>query len=781
RLDLIKRFPETDRLRFSVIALGKWGGGELNYASDIDLMFVYEPEGLHTEKARRLALRIATGFIQSLATPTAEGIAFRVDADLRPEGSTGPLVRTLESYRNYYQRWGESWEYQALLKARHAAGDDELGRRFEAMAAHLIWPNELSPDMVRQLRQLKTRAEEEADPDDLKRAPGGIRDVEFSVQLLQIIHGRADQTLRKAGTLQALAALAAGGYVKSTDAEALADSYRFLRTVEHRIQLWQMAQTHRIPDDRERLALVMNYRSGEVSATEQFTTDLNMHRTRVRQLHEEIYYRPLLEAFTSPSVMGLPRSKAAERLAALGFADVEGAGRAFEELTAGLSRRSRLMQQLLPLMVDWLAATPNPDLGLHQLATLVSSSTDQAELTGTLRDRPLAAQRLCRLLGSSRWVGTFLDRIPEFLPRLADDRMLLDLPNHDLGGQALERMYLRPDRIARMASLRRLVRRRMLRVAAADLLDLVDVDQVSQALTDAADAASQAALWTAAQETGTAGVATVAMGKWGGRELGYGSDLDLVFVSDTEMDNQAALRLAMEFGAIIGQPTADGVAYEVDAALRPEGNRGALARTIEAYRSYYATRAEPWERLALIKARTVAGDKALEEQFDSIRAEEAFPARVSVEMLRSIRHIKARVERERVPRGEDPEFHLKLGRGGMSDIEFVTQLWQLRLGHAYPVLRTTGTLAGVQALSEVGALEEWEAVHLAATYRLCTRLRNRLYLQTGRQHDALPVDGDELARLAESLGYNHRGELREEYRAMTRRSRRIFEKRFFEG
>lgn len=780
RRDNRVRFPEIDRLPIAIIALGKWGGRELNYASDIDLLFVYEPGGLDEEVARRLANRLAVAFIDLLARPTAEGIAFRVDTDLRPEGSLGPLIRTVNSYRNYYERWGEAWEFQALLKARPAAGDKTLARDFMEMASSLVWPPSLNPESVRALRRLKARAEEAADPDDIKRAPGGIRDIEFSVQLLQLIHGRMDSELRPQGTLEALDALAAGDYVRAEDAQGLAESYRFLRTVEHRLQMWQMSQTHRLPSDREQLALAMGYRSSQSNAAELFNADLTSHRAQVRSLHERLYYRPLLEAFAAAPAKGLSRERAAERLQALGFNDVAGAAQAIEDLTAGLSRRSRLMQQLLPLMVDWLADAPNPDLGLNQLAMLVAASPDSAQLTGTLRDRPISGQRLCRLLGSSRMVGAYLDRIPEFLPRLADDGLLTELPEaEDVLHTALERMRLRPDLDSRMASLRRLVRRRMLRVAAADLLDMVDLDRVTAALTHTADAAANAALWTASQHAGEIPLGVVAMGKWGGRELGYGSDLDLIYVIGSTEQAEAGLRVAGEFAVVLGRHTADGVAYQVDASLRPEGKQGSLARSLDAYHSYYQHRAAPWERLALIKARPVAGSETVRSSFAELASAHAYPERVDSEMVRAIRHIKARVEKERLPRGEDPEFHLKLGRGGLSDIEFLVQLWQLRLGRHHPELRTTSTLRALEVLDSVGVLSQAEAQHLAATYRLCTKLRNRLFLQSGRAQDSLPID-DELARLAQSLGFENRGVLREEYRRMTRRARNIFEAKFFE-
>jgi glutamate-ammonia-ligase adenylyltransferase len=298
-------------------------------------------------------------------------------------------------------------------------------------------------------------------------------------------------------------------------------------------------------------------------------------------------------------------------------------------------------------------------------------------------------------------------------------------------------------------------------------------------LSDTADAAAGAALWTAEQETGTTGMAVVAMGKWGGQELGYGSDLDLIYVANSRAEAGDSLRLATEFRSVLGEATPDGSGYQVDAGLRPEGRQGALVRSLDAFRSYYRDRAEPWERLALIKARPVAGASDVAAAFAEIAAEHAYPAIVGVDMVRSIRHIKARVEKERVPAGEDPDFHLKLGPGGLTDIEFLVQMLQLRVGHAEPSVRTSSTLGGLRALEGLGLISAAETAGLAESYRLCVRLRNRLFLQMARPHDSLPVDGEEAARLAHSLGYDNRADLREEYRRVTRRARRIFVKKFY--
>jgi glutamate-ammonia-ligase adenylyltransferase len=773
RSEFAHRHGEVHELPFAIIAMGKWGGRELNYSSDIDLLFVYEPGPIAADRAREIAVRIASAFIARLS-----GI-LRVDADLRPEGRTGPLVRSLRSYRAYYQKWGEHWEFQALLKARASAGDRDLGTRFETMAHDFAWPPSLDPELIRDLRHLKVKAEGEAAPNDIKRAAGGIRDVEFSVQLLQMIHGRHDPELRVAGTLPALTALCAGGYVHEDDASALADSYRWLRTVEHRLQLWNLTQTHRLPDDREgrvRIAKVMGYRQG--GALEAFEEDLGRHRASVRRLHERLYYRPLLEAYAaSPGI--LAPEAAAERLTALGFRDSRGAARAFAELTAGLSRKSRLMEQMLPLMLEWFADTPNPDLGLEQLRLLVGADVGVSEMVGSLRDRPLAAQRLCRLLGSSRLVGNYIDRIPEFLPELAEDGVLLE-GVAEPSRVVLQRLRLRQDRAARHASLLRFVRRRLLRIAALDLLGQAGADQTMKVLTETADAAAAGGIWIAERETGPVELSVIAMGSWGGAELGYGSDLDVLFVFADGADPQRASRHALEFTAALGGATPEDIAYRVDTRLRPEGKQGPLARSLDAYRTYYLRWAEPWEMLALARARPVAGSEEVAAGFRALVEERIYQAPPSSQIIRAIRGIKARVEKERIPPGEDPDFHLKLGRGGLSDIEFLTQLLQLRHGHLDPLVRESATIRVLPVLAELGALRKDEAAILLEAYRFATLVRNRLYLQTGRPVDSFPTDPLEVTRLAMSLDYPHRAALREEYRRVTRRARRVFERRFYE-
>lgn len=776
---------------FVVVAMGKWGAEELNYSSDIDLMFVYQvPGGGSPDEVRVRANRVAAALMRRLSQPTSDGIVWRADADLRPEGRSGPLARSLEAYEAYYRRWAESWEFQALLKARPAAGDAALGERFMAMLEPFLWPETLDPEAVRRARQMKRRAEELAGDGEVKRGVGGIRDIEFAVQLLQMVHGRFDPDLRVRPTLAALTALEGLGYVRREDAVEFAESYRWLRDLEHRIQLRDLRQLHTVPEDateREAVAKAMGYRdSPDAGALELFERELAARRATVRSIHERLFYRPLLEALAASPTVRLTPEGAARQLEALGFRDVEGATRAFNELTSGLSRRSRLMQQMLPLMMEWLSDAPNPDLGLAQLRLLLSTSQDNTSLVAALRDTPSAAERLCRMLGTSRLLGEYIDRIPEFLPRLADDARLADFsPREELIEVVLERVRLRPSTPERLASLRRFVRRRQLRVAACDLLGLAGPETVGVTLADTADAAVGAGLWIAgeavAEREHPPPFAVVAMGRWGGREMGYGSDLDLLMVYDGgEEQRGTALRLAGEMVAGLGRPTPEGVAYQVDTDLRPEGRQGPLTRSLDSYRAYYERWGEPWELLALVRARPVAGDPDLGRRFLEMLQPLVFPARLSAERVRAIRHIKARVEKERIPPGEDRDYHLKLGPGGLSDVEFLTQLLQVRHGAAHPQVRASNTLEALAALGEIGALTAAEVEILADAYRFHTHVRNRLYLQAGRPLDALPTDADEGARLAVSLGMGSRSELREEYRRRARRARRIFERRFYE-
>ena len=777
---IAEKHPLVADLSFAVIAMGKWGARELNYSSDIDLLFVHDRSGDNEPAIRTAALALALAIVGALSARGSDGPGLHVDADLRPEGSIGPLSRSLESYAQYYAKWGEPWELQALLKARPAAGDRSLGERFASMVETVIWEQGLDVDSLRSIRKLKEQAEAEARPSDIKRSRGGIRDVEFSVQLLQLVHGRLAPELRKRGTLEALQALSDLGFVGEDDRSRLHDAYRFLRDLEHRIQIWDLRQTHELPDDpqrREQLGRSLGMLTDPARQLEQRIGEV---RSVVRDVHERLYFRPILDALVGSPSARLGMEQATLRLEALGFNDVAAAKRALEDLTAGLSRRSQAMQQVLPLMLDWLSLTPDPDLGLRQLRSVLANTPDHAAVVTLLQVNPLAGERLCRLLGTSRLIGDLIDRIPEFVPRLADERMLAEVRDR---GEELNRLLglldSRPDPDAKIGTIRRMARRRKLRTAARDILDLADTVTTLRSLTDSADVAVAGALHVVT-ERDPGGLCVVAMGKWGGRELSYGSDLDLMYVIAEESGRDVAFRVATDLSRVLSETSRHGEAYRLDAELRPEGRKGPMARSLESYRRYYEEWAEPWELLALVKGRVATGDSSLASQWSDMVGRFLWRDNLPFGFQRSIREIKARVEKERIPAGEDPDYHLKLGRGSISDVEFLTQLLQLRHGGAILELRVPDTLTALQVMVGHGLLEPDEEHALSESYLFCTRARLRLHLQMGRAVDSLPTAPVELSSLAASLGFDRAAELRDEYRRVTRRARRVFEIRFYE-
>jgi glutamate-ammonia-ligase adenylyltransferase len=768
-------------LRVAVIGMGKLGGRELNYSSDVDVLFVHEGSS-------RPAERVARALLTTMAQPTPYGIVFRTDANLRPEGRAGPLSRSLEAYRAYWDKWASTWEYQALIKARPVAGDAELGRAFLEAAHPHVWPERLDPDAIREIRMMKARAEEEVSKRglterEIKRGRGGLRDIEFAVQLLQLVHGRHDPGIRSPNTLEALEELGQAGYVDITQVRTLDAAYRFLRTVEHRLQLAEEGQVHSLPSDtagRTHLARVLGYRDeGSSTALARFEATHRRHQSQVRSIHEKLFFRPLLEAIAGTGPLS-PQA-VEDRLAAFGFLDVAHTRAALAELTTGLSRRSQLMTQLFPLLLEWLSETPDPDMGLLQLRRLAEGRARSGALSVAFREAPGAAERVCRLLGSSRLVGDALRRHPEFVPFLADNEFLArSKSREELVEEALGTLAWRTGTVERQEGVRRFKRRELLRIASRDLLGFAPVEVIAADLANLADACVEATLRDLAP---TVPFAVIGVGRLGGKELSYASDIDVLFVYDGSgaADFDTAERTATRIISGIGATTAEGQTFRIDANLRPEGKQGPLARSLDGYRTYYEKWAHTWEFQSLLKARPVAGDQTLAERFCTMVEPFVYREPFPPEAIREVRRMKARIERERIPPGEDPQFHLKLGRGSLSDVEWTVQLLQLIHGATDPEIRTSSTVDGLARLVERGHLDPADAEALELAYRFCERARNLRYLLTGAPGDSLPTDGAEAERLARLMGYTHRPvtHLRDDYRRLTRRARAVVERIFY--
>ncbi|SHF46589.1 glutamate-ammonia-ligase adenylyltransferase [Streptoalloteichus hindustanus] len=782
-------------VRLAVVAMGKCGGRELNYVSDVDVVFVAEPEG-----ELGVATRVASAMMR-----VAGAACFEVDAALRPEGKAGALVRTLDGYLSYYRRWARTWEFQALLKARPVAGDLELGERYVAAVRPLVWAAADREGFVADVQAMRRRVENNVPSElaerELKLGRGGLRDVEFAVQLLQLVHGRTDEELRSATTIDALAALGRGGYVGREDAADLGESYRFLRLLEHRLQLRQLRRTHLFPADDDQAGLRWLARAagmrpdGRRSAAEALLAEFRRHNNRVRRLHEKLFYRPLLEAVARvPSeALRLTPVAARQRLSALGYTSPEGALRHIQALNSGVSRRAAIQGALLPVLLDLLARTPDPDGGLLAYRRVSEALAETPWYLRLLRDEGAVAERLATLLGTSRYVPDLLVRAPEVLRWLGDTAVLAGRDPDEAAGSLCSAVARHTDPAQAVLAARSLRRHELLRVACADLLGLLELPGVCAALSTVWAAVLRAAL-DAAQRAVSAGaspaarIAVIGMGRLGGGELGYGSDADVLFVCEPApgSDERTALRYATAVAELVRRllsaPSLD-PPLQVDADLRPEGRSGPLVRTLDSYRAYYAQWAEVWEAQALLRARFVAGDEELGARFVALVDPVRYPeGGLDAALAREIRRIKARVDAERLPRGADPATHTKLGRGGLADVEWTVQLLQLRHAHAHPALRTTATLAGLSAAADAGVLDPADAEALAAGWRMATRARNAVTLVRGKPVDQLPGSGRELAAVARALGYPPSadpGEFVDDYRRTTRRARGVVERVFY--
>ncbi|MEU0815548.1 bifunctional [glutamine synthetase] adenylyltransferase/[glutamine synthetase]-adenylyl-L-tyrosine phosphorylase [Streptomyces mirabilis] len=799
--------------RLAVVAMGKCGGHELNYVSDVDVIFVGEAvDGADERKALQAATRLASHMMRICSETTVEGSIWPVDANLRPEGRNGPLVRTLSSHLAYYQRWAKTWEFQALLKARPVAGDLGLGEEYVATLAPLVWHAAERENFVADVQKMRRRVVENIPVAEIERelklGPGGLRDVEFAVQLLQLVHGRADTSLRSGTTLDALKALAAGGYVGRADAVQLDEAYRFLRSMEHRIQLYRLRRTHLVPEgdaDLRRIGRSLGLRADPVV---ELNREWKRHAAVVRRLHEKLFYRPLLDAVAqlAPGESRLSPNAARERLVALGYADPAAALRHLEALASGVSRKAAIQRTLLPVLLGWFADSADPDAGLLNFRKVSDALGKTPWYLRLLRDEGAAAENLARVLSAGRLAPDLLMRAPEAVALLGDG----DGGGLEPRGRAhLEQEILAAVRRAdggeqAVTAARGVRRRELFRTAAADIVAsygteetpaVADqgalVDQVGGAVSDLTAATLAGTLRAVVRDkwgdTLPTRFAVIGMGRFGGHELGYGSDADVLFVHEPRegVDEQEASRAAnavvSEMRRLLQVSSADPPLL-IDADLRPEGKSGPLVRTLNSYEAYYRRWSLVWESQALLRAEIVAGDEDLGRRFIELVDPLRYPAEgLGDDAVREIRRLKARMESERMPRGADPTLHTKLGRGGLSDVEWTVQLFQLQHGWVEPGLRTTRTREALGAACAAGLVSGEDAAILDEAWVLATRVRNAVMLVRGRAGDTFPSDGRELAAVGRYLGYGpgHVGDMLEDYRRITRRARAVVEVLFY--
>ncbi|GGI48330.1 glutamate-ammonia-ligase adenylyltransferase [Agromyces flavus] len=787
------RFPaaEVAATNLAIIGMGKAGARELNYVSDVDVIFVGESaddDVVSSARALDVATRLAMTAMRLIGEPGIEPPLWEVDPNLRPEGKDGALVRTLESHLQYYDRWAKSWEFQALLKARPLAGDRDLGDRYAAGVAPKVWASSSREGFVESVQRMRERVTEHIPADEvdvqLKLGPGGLRDIEFTVQLLQLVHGATDPSIRQPGTLGALAALAEHGYVGREEAAEFSRDYRILRVLEHRLQLARLRRTHLMPRDAAaRRALARA--SGLGRDADELTSVWQATRRRVRGLHERLFYRPLLSAVAALPADGLEltSAQAEARLAAIGFRDPRGALAHIGALTAGVSRRATIQRHLMPVLISWFADGADPDYGLLAFRRISDGLGTTHWYLRLLRDSSDAALRLTRVLSGSRFAGELLERIPEAVAWLEDVEELRPRPLSALREET-SAVLARHSELDPAAKVLRAVRRReVLRLALAAMLDVCTIEELGHGLSDVVEAHIDGLVRAIRRGDDGIEFAVIGMGRFGGRELGIGSDADILYVyrpagAEPDAAHSRALKIVSELVRVSEDAR---LPFELDTGLRPEGRNGVVARSLDAYRAYYARWSLTWEAQALLRARGVAGDPALIADFTELADAVRYPAAIAEQEVREVKRIKARVENERLPQGADPTRHLKLGRGSLSDVEWFVQLVQLEHASSVPELRTPSTLDALSASVGAGLVAEVDAETLRSAWVFASRARSALTLWLDKTTDVLPVERTQLEGVARIMGYppGSATRLEHDYLQVTRRARAVFERGFY--
>ncbi|MEZ0235685.1 MAG: DUF294 nucleotidyltransferase-like domain-containing protein [Actinomycetota bacterium] len=745
----------VDGSGLAVIGLGKLGGSELNYASDVDLLFLHRDPGPGAQATAERAVALVTAM---LAEPTADGLALRVDVALRPGGRAGALSRSLEATLAYYERESATWERQAMIKARPVAGDHELGRGFVDGITPFVYPPELAPVAIEDVRRTKVRLEEYIRQRgkefvEVKRGRGGIRDVEFAVQLLQIVHGRRDPRLRTPNTLAALTALAIEGYVADADASALADAYRFLRRVEHRLQIVRDLQTHDLPPDRH--ARTTLARSLDLPDADALAAEYERTTGLVRSIHERLFYRPLLESFAGPTQLhpghGTDRPATEELLGGLGFAEPARSYDVLGRLIDPTRRIGKVLAHLFPVMAPALALSPTPDAALVRLERIAEAVGEGRDVADLLATDPVAARRLAHVAGASSFATDLL---------VADPSRIRGLSDSLLGGET-DALGDLVDAVARTAA------RELTPRETGEALSTVAVRVIRDALE-------------AAESPADLPFAVIGMGKLGARELNVASDLDLVFVYDGEGSDaqrsagqlaERVLRLVREAG------------WEPDADLRPEGRNGPLARSIAGYLEYWQRYAETWEFQTLLRARAIAGDPDLGRRFELNAADAAFPPDgLTIDRVADIRRMRERIERERVKPPEAAKFHFKLGVGSLADVQFAVELSLMRHGGSHPEIRSRRTLVAIDRLAAAKLMSGSVARDLGEAFVFCTDVKNALEMDRRLHAEAVPPNPAEQTALARRLGHEEypRQSFIDDYLRVTRRARRAMDRVFSE-
>ena len=814
-----EKIPST----LAVIAMGKFGGYELNFSSDIDVMFVYSHDGVTDQgiENRQYFAKLCEFIINGMSKVTKAGYVFRVDVRLRPESRVGVIARSIDNYEAYYEGWGEIWERQALIKARSVAGDLKLGERFIRTIQPFVYRRYLDEFSITEIkidiRQMKARIESRLreQGDDLtthvKLGIGGIRDVEFTIQCLQLIHGGPTPGLRNYNSLETIELLYQHGVFNQTDRDALAEAYRFLRTVEHRIQMKADLQRYSLPSKESeliQLAKRIGYQdSGVGSALEAFQADYARHTGVVRSIFEKVLAAPVSEGEIDIATLLTTNDSGVIRdlLEPVGFTDVREAHRRLKLMAEGPDgvrfspHVRRLFVDLAPTLLRLLGESPDPDMALRYIEAFASKVGARSAHYAMFNEQPSTLELLTKLCGTSRFLAELLTGQPESFDVLTAPAVM-DRPktSSEIYMEALqETADGTADQV--FEALRRYKNSEVLRIGMRNILGQANLWATTTELSELAEGTlqvmysrintelqieygkplemggNQRQISLTNEETDVenlllAKFAVIGMGKFGGRELNFSADLDLLFVYSAEGETTQGMsnadyfsRLGLDLVNRMKGNTGGGGIYELDLRLRPFGSGGAIALSLAGYQSYYEKDAETWERQALIRARPVAGDIELGQKFVEQAHAFAYSQPLTSEQAAYIVHNRQRKEaqatrlpstsRRRRGRRRQQQVDVKSGYGGLIDIEFVAQTLQLIQGMTHPQVRVQNTVEAIHRLHEVGALTVDQREQLRLAYEFLRNVENSLRIVHDRPLDALPDTEVALEQLAKRLGY----------------------------
>jgi [glutamine synthetase] adenylyltransferase / [glutamine synthetase]-adenylyl-L-tyrosine phosphorylase len=726
----------SPKSEFAILALGKLGGSELNHSSDVDLLFLYSDEGQLTPHLsyHEFFNRLGKKILETFLAPHPEGSLFRVDLRLRPEGSAGPLARSLESMENYYAGFGETWERLALIKTRGIAGSRELAYEFLRQHQPFIYPKSRTPDLLYEIANIKRRIERDVvGPDNLERdvklGIGGIREIEFIVQALQLIHGAHHPFLQEPSMLKALRALRQLDLLPRDEVLTLDKTYRFLRRVEHRLQIEAEQQTHTVPQQPEalqRLACSLRF-----SSVEDFTAALQERMRAVRL----IFRRIISETGVEPAKIDLEI-----------FNDQKRAAKALADLTQGPTsfhiapRTRQTFRKLRPILLQWLTKAADPDATLNQFVRFVEAYGLRSLLFELLVTNPRLLELLIKTFDASRFASELLIRRPQLLEEITRDQTFYESRST---AENLRRLDSLGANTSNLDPIRAYRQRQLLRIVLRDALGLAKPEAIFTELSDLAEAC----LLFVSKLLGSERLTVVALGKFGGREISYGADLDIVFVGDD-------IRAAQNLIVTMAQPTAEGNIWVLDARLRPEGEKGPLVCSLETYQTYYASRAQPWELQALTRARAVTGP--LQNEFIEIAKRVWGIAGQHVELGVRIDSMLERIRRER---GSGSDFlDFKTGTGGMIEGEFLVQALQMREDIWEP-----NWGCALDRLRENGRMTDSETTKLKNAYGFLRRCESVLRRFDNKSVSAFPSDPSEQRKLAIRLGHQDLDVFRAKY------------------